>query len=323
LLDDHWAKDAPTITMLEAYYRVLMILTGDLNSAILGPFNDKSQDDERIIREFLLGAGVSAHRGIFIQGDGFVEATDGSALLPLLGVAFRHPSYLQLSGNINPCPDLVTTSAITTTGDLYGVRTTCTFTNDVLDLDGPDAAAATYYDPVGANPFLAPYISGVFKDAIAPNYWQSLVDGWNIFNLRSRYCGQTNGRLAYVLNVFTNIFSKICVNYGSPCGLTDVPNADPQALADYMNLRNNPLITGQSTLAFGLAKADRVEAKIFDISGRLVRTLSDRRFPPGEYRLVWDGLDDHGHEVGRGVYFARLRYREGGFTSAKKMMVLK
>lgn len=325
LLDNQWAKDAPTITMLEAYYRILLILTGDLNSSILGPFTDKSQDDERIIREFLLGASVSAHRGIFIEGDGFVEATDGSALLPLLGVAFRHPSYLQLSGNINPCPDLVTTSAITTNGDLYGMRTTCTFTNDVLLLDGPDATAATYYDPVGANPLLAPYISGVFKDAIAPNYWQSLVDGWNVFNLRSRFCGQTYGRLAYYYNAFNTIFSKICAINGAGGITTEVPNnPEGRTFVDFASIGNNPLRQGEASVNLTLAKKDRVDVKIFDVSGRLIRTLADGQlFDAGPRKLTWDGLDNGGRQVARGVYFTHIKFANSRFENNTKMVVLK
>jgi len=36
-----------------------------------------------------------------------------------------------------------------------------------------------------------------------------------------------------------------------------------------------------------------------------VRTLADRVFPPGEQVLRWDGTDDGGTKVGRGVYFVR------------------
>jgi hypothetical protein len=64
-LTDKWAKNAPTPEMLEAYYRVLMILTGGLNTfALTGPFNDRSQDDTEVIRQFVVGATLEAHRGL-------------------------------------------------------------------------------------------------------------------------------------------------------------------------------------------------------------------------------------------------------------------
>jgi hypothetical protein len=34
-------------------------------------------------------------------------------------------------------------------------------------------------------------------------------------------------------------------------------------------------------------------------------------FPPGEQELVWDGTDDGGRRVGRGVYFVRSSNQKG------------
>ena len=74
---------------------------------------------------------------------------------------------------------------------------------------------------------------------------------------------------------------------------------------------------------FGLARADRVTARIYDVSGRLVRTLADRDFAPGDYRLVWDGSDDRGRSMPRGVYFTEIHYARTGFRETKKLTVLR
>jgi flagellar hook assembly protein FlgD len=55
----------------------------------------------------------------------------------------------------------------------------------------------------------------------------------------------------------------------------------------------------------GIAQAGRVKICIYDVAGRRVRTLADRVFPAGEQVLRWDGTDDGGTQVGRGVYFVR------------------
>jgi flagellar hook assembly protein FlgD len=55
----------------------------------------------------------------------------------------------------------------------------------------------------------------------------------------------------------------------------------------------------------GIAQTGRVRVNIYDVAGRRVRTLADRIFPAGEQELPWDGTDDAGHRVGRGVYFVR------------------
>ncbi|MGH8897361.1 MAG: FlgD immunoglobulin-like domain containing protein, partial [Egibacteraceae bacterium] len=70
------------------------------------------------------------------------------------------------------------------------------------------------------------------------------------------------------------------------------------------------------------AKADRVQVKIFDVSGRLVRTLADRMFEAGEHSLRWDGSDNDGRPVARGVYFTQVKYKNSAFSAAKKITVL-
>jgi flagellar hook assembly protein FlgD len=48
-----------------------------------------------------------------------------------------------------------------------------------------------------------------------------------------------------------------------------------------------------------------VQVAVYDVAGRKVRTLADRVFSPGEHTLTWDGTDDDGRGVARGVYFVR------------------
>ena len=49
-----------------------------------------------------------------------------------------------------------------------------------------------------------------------------------------------------------------------------------------------------------------VRLRIYDVSGRLVRTLVDGTKEPGPYTAVWDGRDDHSRSVASGNYFARM-----------------
>jgi hypothetical protein len=45
---------------------------------------------------------------------------------------------------------------------------------------------------------------------------------------------------------------------------------------------------------------------VFNVAGRLVRTLADGPFAAGRHRRIWDGTDGRGNPVAAGVYFARL-----------------
>jgi len=47
---------------------------------------------------------------------------------------------------------------------------------------------------------------------------------------------------------------------------------------------------------------------LYDVTGRLVRTLDDGVRGSGEHAVSWDGRDQDGHSVASGSYFARLRY---------------
>jgi hypothetical protein len=49
----------------------------------------------------------------------------------------------------------------------------------------------------------------------------------------------------------------------------------------------------------------RVALRIYNVAGRLVRTLVNETQAPGEYQISWNGRDDSGQMVARGVYFVR------------------
>ena len=60
---------------------------------------------------------------------------------------------------------------------------------------------------------------------------------------------------------------------------------------------------------------------VFDISGRLVRTLVNRLMPSGAHSQEWDGRDNHGRSVASGIYFYRLT--AGKNSLARKAVLLK
>src|SRR5262249_8527753 len=86
----------------------------------------------------------------------------------------------------------------------------------------------------------------------------------------------------------------------------DTPQAGRgRNVLDFFRVGNAVMKQGPSTLRFGIAKAGRVQIGIYDVTGRKVRNLADRVFPAGESELTWDGTNDAGAKVARGVYFVR------------------
>jgi hypothetical protein len=334
LIDGKWARQGPTPQMLRTYYRVVSLLSGDLTSGILGPIINRSQDDVTLLNDFLTAAGGTAQpRGLYVAGDGFAysETSSGNvfpAHLQLLtdkfGLELRNLNYTGLSGNTGTCIDLITTSTTNTRGDVYSIGNTCLWSNDVLQRStsdaGNEAIEANFYENAGIS---GPYVASVYHPANLVRNWVTLLDGWDIEHIYGRYCASDAGRLAYYYNMFTTAFA------GQACGLTagnllDAPNNPVGRYVNFMKPTiNNPLRTGVARVNFGLAKADRVKAEVLDVSGRIIRTLADRDFQAGEHNLTWDGTDNHGKQVARGVYFTRIVAEKQKFQSASKLTVLK
>jgi len=66
-----------------------------------------------------------------------------------------------------------------------------------------------------------------------------------------------------------------------------------------------------------------VELTIYNLLGKIVRTLIKERQHPGEHRAVWDGKDDEDNDVASGIYFYRLKVSGVDFVKAKKMILIR
>jgi hypothetical protein len=72
-----------------------------------------------------------------------------------------------------------------------------------------------------------------------------------------------------------------------------------------MSIRN-PIFLNESEIAFTLSEPDNLALQIYDIQGRLIKTLVNAYFEEGEYYIRWMGHDTHKREVPAGVYLVRL-----------------
>ncbi|UCD30594.1 MAG: VCBS repeat-containing protein [Planctomycetota bacterium] len=87
----------------------------------------------------------------------------------------------------------------------------------------------------------------------------------------------------------------------------------------YQNSPNpfNPV----TAIRFNLPGREHVKVSVYDVSGRLVRTLINREMDAGLNEIYWDGSNSSGHSVASGVYFCRLV--AGEFSETKKMLLLR
>jgi hypothetical protein len=63
----------------------------------------------------------------------------------------------------------------------------------------------------------------------------------------------------------------------------------------------------QTTIKLAFAQETEITLTIHDVNNRLVRILSSSsRFLPGEYEFRWDGKNEQGELIAKGVYYLRL-----------------
>jgi hypothetical protein len=82
----------------------------------------------------------------------------------------------------------------------------------------------------------------------------------------------------------------------------------------------NP-VNGNATIAYTTTEKGPVSLKIYDASGRLVRTLVDAKEDAGNKTVHWNGKDNNGRAVSAGIYFYRLTAENR--TVSEKMVVVK
>ncbi len=64
-----------------------------------------------------------------------------------------------------------------------------------------------------------------------------------------------------------------------------------------------------------------VKLSIYDVTGRLIKTLVNEYNNAGRKRATWDGRNDDGTSVASGIYFYRMQ--AANFTATRKMLFLK
>lgn len=69
------------------------------------------------------------------------------------------------------------------------------------------------------------------------------------------------------------------------------------------------------------ASGGHVSVRIYDVAGRLLRTLVDGNETPGRKTVTWNGRNNSGQGVATGVYFCRMT--APGFEQTRKMVIMK
>jgi endonuclease I len=110
-------------------------------------------------------------------------------------------------------------------------------------------------------------------------------------------------------------FLEMIYDSTATVGDPDMPNSKVALRANVPN----PFST-RTTIAFDLPRAGAVTLRLYDVTGRAVRTLAaGTAMGAGPQRLEWDGRADDGTRVGVGLYFCRLTF--GAESDVRRVVV--
>ncbi|MBD3425220.1 MAG: T9SS type A sorting domain-containing protein [Candidatus Latescibacteria bacterium] len=77
-----------------------------------------------------------------------------------------------------------------------------------------------------------------------------------------------------------------------------------------------------TSIKFSVPKRASVEINIYDVSGKLLRTLFSGMKQKGTYTVTWNGTNSRGQDVSSGVYFCRMKM-EGARGISRKLVLLR
>ena len=104
----------------------------------------------------------------------------------------------------------------------------------------------------------------------------------------------------------------------APFGEDPKPDKPKQTSILYQ-IQPNPL--KESEIMYIIPSQAQVNLSVYDISGRLVRTLVNEEEKAGNYKVKWNGTDNKGKLLPNGIYFSRLKVSD--FTTTKKVVLMR
>ena len=277
-----------------AGYDILLYTSGDLGAFTIanGDYNNDPSNDIGVLSAWFQQGGKKA----FLTGDdlAFNLSTSGSQALAFrtqhLGIQFVNNNLLPLIENqTTPAVVPVAGNSVFTTAVEWRAYGGCPGINDF------DAVAAA-----GSVERLAEFLTSAgvpgYTYAAATRYVN--VADVVLFPYDLSFIHDANA--AATIPARARVLGDVLTAFGaSPQG---EPIAVPDARVLAVSAGPNPF-NPRAVIALDLPRAGDVSLRLYDIRGRLVRTLHEGPLTAGRHELVWHGDDDKGRALASGVYF--------------------
>jgi hypothetical protein len=102
--------------------------------------------------------------------------------------------------------------------------------------------------------------------------------------------------------------------------IVGIPSETVLSVADIIGVVPNPF-NPRTTITYSLRETGSVRLSIYDVQGRLIKTLVNDEQEAGEHQAIWNGRDGNGVKAGSGVYFVKLI--SAGQSQTRKIVMLK
>ncbi len=201
--------------------------------------------------------------------------------------------------------------------------------------DGLYCTGAGVAPTVRESQFYSNSVGVLARSSASPDLGNSAHHGYNSFYSNTSYCvrNTTSGTAVDALGDWWGSCSAPTCTSGpvlTLLWLCSQPASVEEPIAQVgdgrpgfrvMGAAPNPT-AGAGRILFHLDGApSRVEAQVFDVAGRLVRSLGPEEFPAGDQALTWDGRDRSGRPVGEGLYFVRVQAGSEPAATTKILVV--
>ncbi len=295
----------------------------------------------------------TVRRGIMFDGDMIATAISTDAHDPYgddllhqaLGATLVAESYRDYAHDNEFCVYLEESpgAAYSTIGNtsVFGNGCPFEFNYNILGVEpGIDGAVGNM---VFAQDSDTDYSQIVRENHTYPSKWKSIINGFSLHHLSMVGCegGECNVDSTCIVNGAANILLPAIswvLDNDDPYNPTDTfdpwlyPCTNTGVEEDPVNhgsinvnfLRGaspNPF-RNSATIRFSLAEAGPVEFSIYDVSGRLVKSLGESEYEAGDNLVIWDGTSKMGNPVTGGIFWMQMSTADG-FSSGKKMIVLR
>lgn len=101
--------------------------------------------------------------------------------------------------------------------------------------------------------------------------------------------------------------------------MTGIEETGSQEIITFFGNEPNPF-RNFTTVEFNLTQSGIVDISVYDVNGRLIKTLETQNREVGVHNVIWDGMDNAGMEVTSGIYFCLFRTNDA-FTARKMCLI--